>query len=339
MRLVELAAEGIRGLPDGTWSLRDGAGLAQQVVFVTGKAGAGKTRWLEAAIVMKEVVGSTGPTPDSTAWRTRRAGGRLEATWALSEAEAKEAELDTLEHTVQWEPEHRAPPRVHRRLSKHFSRFERGDLRLEYFPANRQWGGGRARVPLDSPLAPRMRQSRLPEKYEGLPEVLLAMTQFDDWSLSARVRADGLVFAGAERDGLDAYRAAVAGVVEDLRLVDVRTVNGEPTFGFVRRGGRDDEEICLAEITEAERQAALFAMWSTWLGIQDGVIIVDGPEHFIRTSLRRRFFDAILALWPTCQVLVATDAAELWASRPGASFVDLDLDLEFEERTKAARRG
>ena len=280
--------------------------------MIAGPPGSGKTRWLETVIAMKDVAVGGEPSNDLGMWRANTSTAHVVATWALTEAEAKRARLELREHTITW---HLAagleerPERARRRLSRELSRFEVGDVRLEYFPANRQWGDPRASLPMHGPLVARLRQSKLATKYAGLPEVLVERAREYEGVLSEIVRARGVVFATAGADPLEEpYREAVALVSDDLRLEEARTLAQTPTLVFTRRSGA---RLTLDELTDGERQVTLFAMWSVWLGLRDGVVLVDAPELHVHRSRVTALRDRLLGLWPGCQVILATDAPEL----------------------------
>jgi hypothetical protein len=183
-----------------------------------------------------------------------------------------------------------------------------GGIPVEYFPANRTWGDARSSFPLRGPLVARLRQSKLTNKYAGLPEVLLELAHEHEGVVVEAARSKGVVFMTQHADPLEPYRAAAAQVSDDLRLEGARLDGGQPTLSFTRRDGT---RLTLDELADGGRQAMLFALWSTWLGLRGGVVLVDRPELHLHRRLVAAFVDRLVGLWPGCQVFVATDAPEL----------------------------
>jgi len=90
LKILRATFLSIRGVPDLTWDLDRGGGVAHDVAVVTGPPASGKTRVLEALVAAKEVLGSYGPPPDPADWvRPGDRHAKIEITFALDSDEQR----------------------------------------------------------------------------------------------------------------------------------------------------------------------------------------------------------------------------------------------------------
>ena len=232
MKLLELAVENVRGVPDGVHSFAEANGSHRDVVVLAGEA-AGALLQTIAALV--EALRTPVPTAYQLDWWARRRGpgeARLRACWALSEGEAACAGASSRTFTSEWRlgphdelprelpAEGARPPRV------------RVDVtRYAYLDANRSavWMGG----PATDPLA----------------EALASIVREDIAGTRVCCREGVGIVRWSTPDTIAALNPAIARVFPALRLARTACARGEaPVACF-----RGVERVELDQLADAER--------------------------------------------------------------------------------------
>ena len=91
MKLVKLECEHFAGVPDGSYAFGPLQRSGDDVRFVAGARGAGKTRLLEAVVALKELVGAyRAPPAFSSLIEPGAQKGRIGGTFVLNDAEIDE---------------------------------------------------------------------------------------------------------------------------------------------------------------------------------------------------------------------------------------------------------
>lgn len=319
MKLLELHATGVRGVPDGAYSFTDPHTRAPLgVVLITGDAASGKTSLLEAIAAAKEAIGAYGGPPDAR--RLRRTGAEescVTTTWLLSDLELEHAHLDEARQTVTWDltaASSRTDAAVGlRRLFASYSRAD-GLGKVEYFPTNRRLvqpaRGAFGRPNRDAEV--RGRLTRAADKYscilDGLRELAL-----DEATRAVRALREG----GPREDrsgAFEPFEQAIAAVLPHLRLAGFDLGDG----GGLRFSRRAGEVVALDDLSDSEHQGVLFALAFAYFGLSGSIILIDEPELHMHATARVRFLETLAALGRDNQILAATGAAELVsAAKPG----------------------
>ena len=86
---------------------------------------------------------------------------------------------------------------------------------------------------------------------------------------------------------------------------------------------REGTVLELAELSESERQAVLFAITFRRLGLDHSVVLIDSPELHIHPSRQADFFTAICALGRDNQIIAATTSTELLSAVRPDQVIDL----------------
>lgn len=324
MKVVELTTEGFK-VPDGTYSFRAKDG-PRDVVLVTGPPGSGKTMLLQLLGGVKEAFAPLGAPADLRRYlRSGRTAGRLTATFALTEVELARAKLAGTEQKVVVDVEPAGEVcSAERGLERAFAADE-GEApatRWELFPAHRHlriadWH--LPHPPLSAALLARQRLRADADKYAALRRVLHELVLSQAAGVARALDARGVALRGDEPELLAPYKAAVAAMSPDLRLVSVDVRPGTATPVLARRGG---ERLPISELTASEEQAVLFAFASVWLGLSDAVVLVDSPELHHATGEQAPFVQRLLALGRGNQTFLATSSAEV-ASLDRDAVIDL----------------
>jgi hypothetical protein len=315
MKLSRLSVQNFRGLPDGDYGFAHPVtGAPLDVVIITGGQAAGKTSLLEAIGTIKESVGGYGPPPDGLALLRKGAtGGRVQGTWLLSPDEQRRAGLsgESWPTSVSLGTRPVPPPpdgKLRRLLAEFFRESTHG--KVEYFPAARRLLGAErgAPPPLSNKAEGRARLARDGDKYTALPTWLIEVAQRDALGLSHEVSERGVALKTTVRDALAPVKAGIAELAPHLRLLGVNAGRGDPRLAFKHASGA---ELGLDDLSDAERQAVLFAGAFVRLGLHHSVILLDTPELFLPPERHAAFLRGILSLGTDNQVFVATSSASI----------------------------
>ena len=309
MKIVDIACENIAGVPDGQYSFRAAGRLdPEPLILVAGVRGAGKSSLLRAIVALKELIGAYGRPPESRRLVQRpEARSRLGGTFLLDPAEQREAGSSTAEVHVELnlgEPRALAEGPV-RRL---FERYDHDDRRwkLEYFPANRNLGGGGAPTTEDDER--RLRPGSAMTKYHGLVPSIVSLALADGARSLEETRRRGVLLREDAPDSLVPYRVALTTMVPELRLRGVVESADGLSLGFDRRDGT---LIFTEALSEGQRQGFLFAASIVRLGLSSSTVLIDSPELHIHVADQARFVAALSSLLPAAQLIVATGSSEI----------------------------
>lgn len=327
MKLAHLTLASFAGAPDGTYSfLHPATGKPHAVALVTGRPASGKTSLLRAVAALKETVGGYGPPPDLARLRRRGATeGRVSATWILTPDEAAAAGTGTslvTEVALDDGPSPLFDPGV-RALFSAFSP-DPARAKFELFPAHRRLGLARLGpgAPPSDLAEPRLRLSEDPRKYAGVRGALVELAIAGAGRAAARLSDRGLVARWEQPDALAGVKRGVAALAPWLRLVGVDLgARSGPEVCFLRRDGA---ELTLADLSEQEQDAVLFAAMFDLLGLAHAILLVDRPELFVAAEDQLRFFGALATLGADAQIIAATTSEPILAAVEPSAVVRLD---------------
>jgi predicted ATPase len=323
MKIQRISTNGFRGLPDRSFELVEGrGGRPFDLVLVTGPAGSGKTSFLDAIIAAKEDVGAYGPRRSAAELvRPGEAGAKVRLSWVLGADERARAGGSAAEIATESifsaafgpSPDHDAG------LAAVLGEYDRDPAvgKVEYFHASRrmpQAWGARAIAAGAIPSVDRgLRLSRDDAKFAGLVElavqVLLGLDEADPNARDDRRGAERLssAFASLCRSGKRLDGVQRAGGAIEPRFVDATGL----------RSG-------LAELSDGERQAFLFAATFLRSGINGSLVLIDTPELHLGGPDAAAFLAAVARLGVDNQLVVATASAEIIAAAPPAQVIRLD---------------
>lgn len=314
MKLLEISLQNVGGAPDGTYSFAP-AGKPEALTLITGGPASGKASLLAAIAAAKELVGSYGPTPDAAAILRRGAvAGAISATWLLSEEEAAGARVSSAtlvtEIPLGAEPPRLFDPGVRALFSTYSTKPDEG--KLELFPANRRISLGRtARRDPSELTAGRLRPSRAPGKYADVRQEIVEIAARDAAEAAQKLAEQGMVARWEQPDSLAPIRRSLTALAPWLWLERVSLRGPSPEVLFRRSDGL---EIELADLSESEQQALLFATVFERLGLSRSIVLVERPELFLHPGEHVRFARALEGLGVDNQILAATTSAELLAA-------------------------
>lgn len=327
MKLARITTEKIRGLPDRAHIFTDRAGAPLDTVLVTGGPGSGKTTLLEAIGAVKEAIGSYGG-PQRPA-RLRRSGvsrARIDVVWALSPAERVSVDLETSDLAATWtigdgDSRVDCDPRARRLFTAYSHASEQG--KFEYLPATRRLDGPRSRAGTSPPTIAaeaRLRLTDDPEKYAGLRGTLGALARAQAAQVMQLLDTQGIAMRTQQPDALAPFKEAIRALLPSLRLVAVEFDERSTRVLFQKREGTVLE---LAELSESERQAVLFATTFCRLGLHHSVVLIDTPEMHIHPSVQVSFFTGVCSLGRDNQIIAATTSPELLSTVRPDQVIDL----------------
>lgn len=313
MKLVRLALENYRGVPDGEHVFTHPVtGAALDTVHVAGPASSGKTSFLEAIVALKESVGAYGPPPDQARLlRKGASAGRIRGTFRLTAEEAMIAEVEERDVEATLELGGDAPPSLSEPgLRALFERYSHDPAtgKLEYFPANRRLAT-RGGDPVPSLLREAsMRPSAHPDKYGFLESALIDLALSDGMKTLEEATAKGILLRSDARDSLTPYRRDFAALCPNLRLLGVEARALGPALVFVRRDG---VRLALDELSDSEKQAFLFAVTFRRIGLSRSIVLLDQPELYLHADAQLRFTRALAGLGADNQIFFATGSSEV----------------------------
>lgn len=325
MKLKRLSSRNFRGLENGEYTFTDRSGEPFDVVVVTGGPHRGKTALLEAIIAVKESIGPYGFPPSSaSSLRRGEHWGHLQASWLLTEEEAKLAKHSGRELVTDWHfgkdaPNDRHDPHV-RAL---FARYSRDPMqcKFEYFPSNRRLARGRGEPParpLPEPLDAAIRLTRDADKYaRGLGE-LAELVRAEALRTARRVTTEGIALhEGSCASALHPYNTALEAFSSSIRIADAP--EDPETVRLVLESG---DELGIDELSAVEEQELLFAMTFTRLGLRRSVVLVDEPELHVHPTMHGRFTRGLLSLTHN-QTFLATSSPDVCAVVQREQVIDL----------------
>lgn len=314
MKLLKLQLENFRGVPDGTTTfLHPATGKPHDLVLLTGGHASGKTSLLGAIAAVKELAGGYGPPPDVA--RLRKSGvatGTIAATWLLSDAEAARAEINggslVTEVTLADGPAPLLAAPVRALFAGFSTDASRG--KFELFPANR-----RLSLALAPPGRPsgfteaRHRLSSEPGKYNGARAALVEMAVSAAMKAASRLDARGVLTKWEQPDAFAAIKRSVAELAPWIRFLGVQQDESEAArVRFERDNGA---EIELADLSETEQQALLFAVAFDRLGLNHSIVLIDTPELFFPPDDHAPFLRSLAGLGADNQIFAATTSPAL----------------------------
>jgi energy-coupling factor transporter ATP-binding protein EcfA2 len=313
VKIVRLETSNVRGLHDGTYELSS-RGQPRNLTVVVGPRASGKTSLLEAIVFAKESVGAYGLIPRTTGWLRRGAAtGFLRATFFLEPderalAEAAEAEISIEVDLASDAALPRVPPAV-RALFERFS-FDPSVPKLEYFHDERVLTLGTSTSESDER---RLRPTRRHDKYGGLLAAMASLSLQDGGRALAEAKKHGLLLADDRPDSLGHYRAAIAELVPELRLVGAvpEDANGPPRLLFANKDGVD---VHPEGLSAGQRQGVLFAASFARLGLSRSIVLIDVPELHLHGADHEAFIPRLLRLGGDNQLILATGSSAMLTS-------------------------
>ncbi len=304
MKIARVSFLGIRGLVDATHELGNpSTGEPHALVVVTGPAASGKTRFLEAIVVGKEVAAPYGGLVSSEGWlRGPEEAAKITIDWSLSAQERSFAGLEGPTATTEalfYGDATRAE--IDEGVQTLLERYEHDHAKgkLEYFPSNRhipRYGGGHGLEAIHQRL---LRPTNDERKYSFVPRLVDAL------------RRDP---ARAE------YFSTLLGYLSSTVKLSAVADPSEPLATFTSIDGFLAQAH---ELSSSESDAILFAATATLLCLSSSVILVDRPELHVHPEAATRFVQALCSLGRDNQVIVATTSHEILASVDPSQIVRL----------------
>jgi hypothetical protein len=300
MKILRVATNGVRGLPDRSFDLVDPQTKAPaDLVLVTGATGAGKTSFLEAIIAGKEQVAPYGfASAPSDVVRAGEENAKIRIDWRFDENERARAGT----------PADVATEATFRPLLAAALENEAGIVavlgtydpsptmgKLEYFHAGRRLieGGSAALMTNRGDVEARLRLTRDDGKYalgEYLSDLYFGFFDRPDTPASdAGIQRFARMFAAVCRTktfaGVDRTRRGVVAKFKDAA------------------SGR---HVTSAQLSDGEKQQLLFASTFLRCGLSDSVILVDVPELFLGESGAAALLAGLQTLGSGNQIIAAT---------------------------------
>jgi len=325
MKLLKLQLENFRGVADGAYSFaHPGTGKPHDLVLFTGGPASGKSSLLGAIAAVKELAGGYGPPPDVA--RLRRSGaatGTIAATWQLSEEEATRSEIRGGSLVTEVALADGPTPLLDAPVRALFAGFSTDVSRgkFELFPASRRLSLAPAAPGRPSSFTePRHRLSSDPGKYNGARAALVEMAVSAAMKAVDRLGARGVLTRWEEPDAFATIKRSVEGLAPWLRFVGVQQDERGACVRFQRDSGA---EIELADLSETEQQALLFAVVFDRVGLSRSIVLIDTPELFLPPDEHTPFLRTLQGLGVDNQIFAATTSPALLEMASPAQIVRL----------------
>lgn len=325
MKILEIETKNILGIPDGRRR------FSESVTLVTGGPASGKTSLLRAIVAAKESTGAYGAPPAAAGVLKRgTTEGSLAARWAFSEAEQRVAKIAASPAATLWSI---TPDGAHveaeAAVQFHLARYsnEASTPKMEMVPAPRGLPRGLQAVlpaPVSDGTEALRRPSEAPEKYAGILAALHEAALAAASSITRTLDERGVALRAALPDPLDPFKANVAKMCPDLRLVAVEPrAPARPAVWFQTRKGLRVE---LADLSQGELQGVLFACLFVMAGLHRSIVLLDTPELHIHPEEQARFFHSICELGTDNQIIAATTSPAILASVAAGQIIDLSTN-------------
>lgn len=308
MKVRKLITDGFRGLPDRSYNLVDprsdsGFGL----VLVTGSRSSGKTSFLEAIIAAKEQVGPYGAAmPSSSYLRAGEATAKVRVEWEISEPER--ARCGAPKRAIMTESIFgdtiMDPPAPDPVIAALLGEYDPDPAfgKVEYFHATRAIPLGTAidlsKIPGD-PLDRISRLGRDDAKYASLIRFIVEAGLGLDRGPDGKPKPPGRI------------KAAFDALCPTKTLGGLYKSDDSYLPAFL---DRSNKAYSLAQISDSELDALLFAATFVRSGIHGSVVLVDTPERHLGDAETREFVSALSRLGENNQLIVATRSEALLAS-------------------------
>jgi len=306
MKLARVTFLGVRGLNDATYDLLSaGTGLPHDLVVVTGGSGSGKTRFLEAIALAKEIVAPYGVMPSPTGW-LQGAGeaAKIVLTWFLNEEERAAAGVaEALATTEALLLEDAIRADIDDGVQAVLERYEHDGTRgkLEYFPWDRRLVGYGNSVGLEEMEQQLYRASNDPRKYSFLPRFFgalrkeTAMAEYFSTLLSYLSNTVRYVAPGPEREAWECLSS------------------------------RGASPVAAHQLSSAEGDAVVFAATAALTQLSHSLVLVDRPDLHAEPARVHAFVAALgTSLGVQNQLIVTSQSRELLSAIDPAQVIRLD---------------
>lgn len=308
MKVRKILVDGFRGLHDREHTLIDPrTDGAYDLVLVTGGRASGKTSFLEAIIAGKEQVGPYGAAqPASSFVRQDASAAKVRIDWELSSTERDRYGTgkrvlvgESIFGDVVLTPPD-PDPALAALLGEYVADPEYG--KVEYFHASRRLPLG-ATIDLSKSAGTDLdRMTRLLRddmKYAGLVRFIVEAGLGLDVDSEGKAKPPGRVTKAFEA------------LCPTKKLGGLYRSGEQMLPAFVDAGRRT---YSLAQLTDSELDALIFAATFVRAGIAGSVVLIDTPEKHLGDADARVFVQALAQLGANNQLVVATQAPSLLAS-------------------------
>jgi hypothetical protein len=295
MKLWAVEAIDIRGVPNGVYSFAKGPDQAHDRVLITGGPGAGKTRFLELIVAVRQVlVPFHGLGALFSFIRRGNETSKVIVSWLLSIAE--QASIGAASPVVATElifgaenPKQGVDPRLLFLLERYGH--DDATPKLEYFSEQRRLEFGGGEMALDETTQAQFRASADPRKFAWLPALLADLPTTPD----SETRLAATLERFSPSVAYDLHRHVLCSRGRALRN--------------------------LRELSASEADALMFAATAVLVGLSRSIVLVDRPE--VNGIDPNRALAGLGGLGVDNQLILATSSPELLVGFDGAV---LDLD-------------
>jgi hypothetical protein len=313
MKIAKLECEEFAGVPNGAYSfLAPNRAVPNNLTLIAGMRGSGKTRFLEAIVALKELVGAyRASPPESSLWEHGASRGKLGGTFLLSDEEKDLAELPSNELLVEFGMGELAgiTTKISATVRKLFARYDHDEAhgKIEYFSASRLL------PPFGEPTTVAqeafLRLGSQPTKYSGLVPSLIEMSLGDGARALKETTTRGMLLGLDAPDSLIPYRAALANLLPELRLRGAGAGDDEkPTLLFERANGA---VVPWYRLSDSQKQALLLAGTMVRIGLSQSIILLDEPELHTHVADQAKLIETLATIGNDNQWIVATGSSEI----------------------------